>query len=58
MALAVAAIVLVLTFIAAGVTALGNGMSNADGNRVSPWPVLIGGCLIALMIALSHGLHW
>lgn len=58
MALVLAAFVLVLTLIASAVTGFGNRMSNAGGNRVSPWPVLIGGCLIALAITLSHGWHW
>ncbi|MGJ5163141.1 hypothetical protein [Bradyrhizobium sp. HKCCYLR1051] len=58
MALVLAVIVLVLTLLATAVTAFGNGMSAAGGNRVSPFPVLTGGCLIALVIALSHGLPW
>jgi hypothetical protein len=59
MAMVLAACVLVLTLIASAVIGFGNGMRSATTEAaVSPWPVLIGGSLIALLIALTHGLHW
>jgi hypothetical protein len=54
MALVLAAIIFVITLVLAAIVLAGDGMSDSPTTSVSPWPVLVGGSLIALAIAASH----
>lgn len=59
MALVLAAGVLVFTLLLTAGIGIAHGQRCAIvADRVSPWPVLIGGCLLSLLIALNHAVPW
>lgn len=59
MSFVVAAIIFVVTAVVSLLVAFGNMMSDAPGvNGGNPWPTLVGGTLLALVVASSHWWHF
>lgn len=52
----IAAIIEVITLLATAAYIFGNAMSDATGNNLNPLPMLIGGTVIAALVASSHWL--
>lgn len=52
----IAAIIELLTVLATAVYIFGNAMSDATGRNLNPFPLLIGGTVIAALVAASHWL--
>ena len=49
-----AAIIEVLTILATVLYIFGNAMSDTTGLNLNPFPILIGGTVIALLVVASH----
>jgi hypothetical protein len=52
----IAAIIEVVTILATVVYIFGTAMSDTTGTNANPFPILIGGTVIAVLVAASHWL--
>jgi len=50
----IAVIILVLTILGTILYIFGNAMSDTTGNNLNPFPMFIGGCVLAAIVASSH----